>query len=109
MSAKPEGMSPADIQLFMEDPDKLVLGFQHLISSSADVPRLTSSVLAMWVMATYFDAEDTNLTIAEMLEAVPPSQRKGLLELLALIAKRPVPGSGLRVVSEPHAPGAQLN
>ncbi|MDQ3776255.1 MAG: hypothetical protein M3461_18810 [Pseudomonadota bacterium] len=93
-------MSPAELLRFLEEPDKLLIGLQHLIASSPDVPKLTSSVLAMWVAATYFDAE----AIANMIEAVPPGPRKGLIELLTLIAKRPVPGSGLHVTSEPNAP-----
>ena len=82
-----------DPQKFMEDPARVLIGIQRLIESSAAMPPLHSSVIAMWAMSTYFDLEDSNRQVASMIEAVRPDQRKGLLELLAQIAKRPVPGT----------------
>lgn len=79
----------ADIQLLLEDPAKVLVGVQRLIESHTDVPKLTSSVLSLAVIATYLDEE----TISSMIDAVPPEQRNGLIESLALISRSPVPGA----------------
>lgn len=83
---------PPEALSCMEDPARVLGGIQAWIAGVADMPQIHSSVLALWVMSTYFDAEDSNRDVAAMIAAVAPEERKKLLELLASIARRPVPG-----------------
>lgn len=77
--------SPIDIQSILADPAKVLVGIQRLIESHIDMPPINSSALAMLVVASYLDQE----TVNAIVDTVPPHQKDGLIEFLALLSKAP--------------------